>query len=73
MFPSRLSRRFCRNELRYTGRGNYQFITNGCHNTGLTIENNSGTATAGGSVFLYYHQAELTLGGNIVAPNRFRP
>jgi hypothetical protein len=61
------------NHVIYTGRGNYQFITNGCRNTGLTIEDNGGTATDGGSVFLSYHPAELTIGGNIVAHNHFRP
>jgi hypothetical protein len=61
------------NHVDYTGKGNYQFMTNGCHITGLTIEDNSGTATAGGSVFLSYNMSDILRPGNTVAHNHFKP
>jgi hypothetical protein len=55
----------------YTGRGNYQFIANGGHNTGLTVKDNSGTATHGGRVVLSNVMSDIVNPGNSVGANHF--
>ena len=59
------------NHVEYTGKGNYQFIANGGHNTSLTIKDNSGTATKGGHVVLSYVMADIVKPGNSVGANKF--
>jgi hypothetical protein len=59
------------NHVDYTGSGNYQFIANCGHNTSLTIEDNSGTATDGGYVFLSYTMSDIVNSGNSVGANNF--
>ncbi|MCE0522526.1 MAG: hypothetical protein LV480_06410 [Methylacidiphilales bacterium] len=59
------------NNVIYTGTGNYQFIANGGHNSTLSIQNNSGTASLGGVVLLAYATTDILDYGNFVGTNYF--